>query len=71
MKTIHTWFETLPEPLKSEALKYNGKKVKFSIVVESLSQAIGEGFWWDESESGFEFWESFYVALREAEELEN
>lgn len=66
MKTIHQWLKTLPEPLRSEAIKNSPEKF-LKAKKSSLSAAINCGFIWTESDSGTEFWWSFYVALREAE----
>lgn len=66
MKTIEQWLKTLPEPLRSEAIN-NSSKGALKKKVSSLRSAVCVGFIWTESDSGTEFWWSFYVALREAE----
>lgn len=67
-KTIKQWLNTLPEPLKSEALKTNKKYGQvWQDYNNYLSSAILNGFWWDKAESGEDFWYSLYRALLEAE----
>lgn len=65
MKTVKQWFNTLPEPLKSEALEQSKDNWKFEH--SSLSLALVFGFSWSTSPSGQEFWESLQEALLEAE----
>ena len=67
MKTIHQWFKTLPEPLRSEAIASTGP-VKLKVKLPTLSNAVGCGFVWEASNFGEEFWSSFYIALCGAEQ---
>ena len=52
-KTIKEWFQALPEPMRSQALKNaDNRNAKES----SLAQAILGGFGWSESAEGVTYW---------------
>ena len=68
MKTIKQWLKTLPEPLRSEAMEEAKKYKTLLVTAPSLSVAIMDGFTWSNSQSGSDFWDSFWYALHEAEQ---
>lgn len=55
MKTINDWFETLPEPYKSEALKEMREEMS-DFEVENLEDALEHGIYWLMSKKGFGYW---------------
>ncbi len=54
-KTILEWFNTLPQPIKNEAM-YNLKWVKAYNEVYSLADAIFFGFEWELTREGHKYW---------------
>lgn len=58
-KTIKEWYETLPEPYKSQALK-NCFKNRLTNTRSSLAGAIMEGLSWSSTPEGGEYWKSLY-----------
>lgn len=69
-KTVRQWLETLPEPLKSSALK-QADKGYLKLERLTLSSAISCFQYWAETKEDHYFWWSFYVALIWAEQLDN
>lgn len=69
-KTIEQWLKKLPRPLRNEAfeaMRVENRSHYLLIKITSLSDAIYWGFTWEWSESGNDFWHSFYLALKWAE----
>jgi len=61
MKTIREWFNELPNGMMKEALKMCDAG---EVPADKLSEAICQGFTWDESPSGHSYWEGVYDGLR-------
>lgn len=66
-KTIKEWFETLPEPIRSQALE-NAKWALF-MVCKDLETAIYEGFSWNRTpkDQGYDYWESITTRVSSGE----
>lgn len=62
MKTIREWFETFPEPYRTQALE-NLKKADGTIKERSAKDALLSGFHWPESSQGDEYWRKFITTL--------
>ena len=57
MKTIEEWFNLVKdEELKNKLLNYMDEWVKDN-QIEKLSEAIHEGFFWDSTTEGFDYWD--------------
>lgn len=69
-KSITQWLKTLPKPLRDSAMKQSSKSSDV-IYRDTLSGAIMGFQCWAETEEGSDFWNGFYITLREAERLEN
>jgi hypothetical protein len=54
MKKIRTWLKTLPEPIKTRAMKYDA--IEWSATRDSLENALYAAFLWRNSEEGLEYW---------------
>jgi hypothetical protein len=61
-KTVKQWLETLPKPLRKEALK-DAKYLKENLKANNLTTAILYSFLWQGNEAKHYFWDSFYNAL--------
>lgn len=57
MKTAREWFETFPEPYRSQAI-YNC--LEFTMKYDNASIALGLSFCWRETNEGHEYWMEFY-----------
>jgi len=60
MKTAREWFETFPEPYRSQAIancKYPND------LYESASDALDYDFDWEDSPEGFDYWFLFHRNL--------
>lgn len=56
-KTILEWYEHLPEPIRSQAIEnYDGTES----MPDSIDSAINEGFFWDLTREGCNYWENIY-----------
>ena len=66
-KTVEGWLKTLPEPLRSSALK-QGKHLRSKR--STLSESVQTFNIWADTREGFEFWNSFWHALIWAESKE-
>jgi hypothetical protein len=53
--TIKEWINYLPEPYRSQALKY--EHISWRSKVASMYTALFVAFSWDRSEEGFEYWD--------------
>ena len=58
-KTIKEWLETLPEPIRTEALE-NAYNSAIGYLRHSLSSALSDAFWWADSIQGSDYWEDIY-----------
>jgi len=57
MKTIKEWLMELPEPIRSRALKYEGKQLrKWGETIASRRGAIASFVYWDETTEGADYW---------------
>jgi hypothetical protein len=54
-KSLTSWYNELPEPIKSEAIE-NCKRNPDTIVADSLYSAILVGFMWTTSKQGYQYW---------------
>lgn len=55
MKTIKEWFETLPEPIRSQAI-INTRVCDLINRENSLSEAIWNSFIWEKTFEGLDYW---------------
>jgi len=66
-KTIREWFETLPEPYRSQALENideNFEYYKFyNDKCENVKSAVFHGFQWMKSPQDFHYWSKFFATL--------
>jgi len=64
MKTAREWFETFPEPYRSQALENieNFKLHSSNKSYDKASVAI-DSFDWDATSEGYYYWERFYENL--------
>jgi hypothetical protein len=64
MKTIREWLEELPEPHRTQAINNAEKYDMIDISVDSLIDAIGQGFIWRESPEGGNYWVDLIIKLK-------
>jgi hypothetical protein len=57
MKTILEWYEELPEPIRSQAIKNCDRCLR---EVDSLTNAISRGFEWEPSPEKHDYWHDVY-----------
>jgi len=55
-KTIKEWLETLPEPIRTEALANMGP-LCHKVTVDSLHQSVNEAFVWEFTPQGYNYWD--------------
>jgi len=55
MKTVIEWFDTLPEPYKTQAIN-NTKLHLLKTFDESLIDAIKSSFTWHSTDQGHDYW---------------
>jgi len=60
MKTAREWFETFPEPYRSQALANCEDENEF---YKKASNALYSNFDWEESPQDFDYWDDFYRKL--------
>jgi hypothetical protein len=60
MKPILEWYEELPEPIRSQAIANYDPSFSEVDEIESLSEAIGEGFNWMPSPQEHHYWEEVH-----------
>lgn len=68
MKTIKEWLSELPEPYKTQALTaYAIYPFPSSLnqSTDSLQSAVDEGFNWEKTEQGNEYWENLSGVINE------
>lgn len=63
MKTALEWFRTLPEPMRTEAVR-NTRTYKLVNVYTKAHLAIMGSFNWDSTPEGDEYWDSIYEELK-------
>jgi len=63
-------YNLLPAPIRDRALK-NTEKTLLKLEVETLSDSILQGFFWDKTTEGDAYWRSIYNILDEAEDKLN
>ena len=68
-KTIKEWLETLPEPIRTEALENAGELFSYP-KFHSLVDAIYGAFEWDLTKQGWKYWENVRIRA-EAGEFNN
>jgi hypothetical protein len=59
-KTAREWFETFPEPYRSQAIAnclYPNDRYRCA------SDALGNDFNWDTTDEGYRYWDMFYKRL--------
>lgn len=60
-KTIKEWLNELPEPYRSQAMKYEGSH--WDKELPSLKDALGSSFTWADKKEGLEYWLNLYYTL--------
>ena len=65
MKTIEQHLNELPEPYRTQALKYYEPQTE-----QTQSAALIYAFDWRESEEGFHYWDKLYDRLVKQEQTE-
>jgi len=72
MQTIKQWFETLPEPYRSQAIE-NSLPGNLNSRVDSLFIALSCGFKYRRSPQGFDYWKSFQdeIIYKQLQEQQN
>lgn len=60
LKTAREWFETFPEPYRSQAMK-NARDLKDTY--DAAHKALSCEFVWDESPEGQDHWREFQFTL--------
>ena len=64
-KTIDQWLkENLTEEQYNNAIKHKNEYGNWEDACNCLSDAIDEGFWWDEMPEGFKYWYDKYEELK-------
>lgn len=67
MKTIREWFETFPEPYRSQALgitmKDRGQEY-LNDTTETAYEALDGAFTWGAQQQGQEYWQTFFNTLK-------
>ena len=61
-KSIRAWLETLDEPYRSQSLK-NMDLEDADKIHHSVSDAISDAFYWDDSPEGNDYWTKFFEKL--------
>jgi len=66
MKTIREWLEMLPEPYKSAAIKNaeEDDEDRLDCYVDTLSEAITQGFIWEMTLEGQDYWSELHYRNR-------
>lgn len=68
-KTIREWFEELPEPYRTQALK-NASVDKLGEESESLAKALFIAFVWMETREGLDYWDVLWLRAVTGESFE-
>lgn len=61
MKTIKEWINELPEPYRSQALKY--ETIYWNSKSMTKKSALTVAFLWDDTNESFDYWEKLYLSL--------
>jgi hypothetical protein len=69
MKKICSWYKTLPEPQRSEALN-NLSYLLSQRKSPNLVDALRDGFHWKTSKEGHEYWDIFTKEIESDEFME-
>jgi hypothetical protein len=70
MKTAREWFETFPEPYRSQALHYLNIAPRNSLESYLYADAINaleSSFFWNETNQGYTYWDDFCKKLENKE----
>jgi hypothetical protein len=62
-KTVRQWFETLPEPYRSNAIR-NSMRIILDSIEPTISDAICCSFDWEKSIQGFDYWDFVYQKIK-------
>jgi hypothetical protein len=64
-KTVLEWYETFPEPYRSQAIENTSKEnLKLECLFEVL-ESSDYTFWWLDSPQGKEYWNTFFDNLKQ------
>jgi hypothetical protein len=69
MKTVRQWFETLPEPYRTQAIE-NSLPGNLLATVSSLQMAFSCGFTFRHSKEGLNYWRAYFELVKENKHLE-
>jgi hypothetical protein len=69
MKTVKQWFETLPEPYRTQAIE-NSLPGNLLATVGSLQMAFSCGFTFRHSKEGLNYWRTYFELVKENKHLE-
>ena len=58
-KTIEQWLQELPEPFREQAMSNMGPN-EAEKEVEYISVALGRGFYWHDTDEGWDYWNSLH-----------
>lgn len=64
MKTAKEWFETLPEPERTQAL-FNTEDIDIANECRTLSDAIETSFVWHQTREGYKYWRKLAYKYRD------
>lgn len=62
-KTIREWFETFPEPYRTQAIE-NTRERSLNTKAPSAIEALSLGFVWSSSQQGLGYWLKFESTLK-------
>lgn len=62
--TARQLFETLPEPMRTRAIKNAEDTRSANVEFQDLKEAIGEAFSWEKTNEGVTYWNNFYNTLK-------
>jgi len=63
-KTVKEWYNQLPEPVRSQAIKNCERP---DMVVDSLLDALIEGFYWFDTPQDGDYWWDIYCRAKDGE----
>lgn len=63
MKTIREWFNSMPEPYRTEAL-VNCSMEDLDKQKPTLKQALSGSFYWAKTPQGADYWLKFYQSIK-------
>lgn len=61
--TIITHFQTLPQPYQDQAIKNIDMDFVKGSRIDTLAESIGNGFFWKNTEQGYDYWDKLYDTL--------